>query len=94
MSNIDLDKIENFLAGTFHQDINSIEEALSEYILEYGSKWAIEITNTLEEFLNSNVKNKDKFIEDNTEIYFEGMKIAPTKWLENIIEEMRQKIYN
>ncbi len=79
------DELEIFLGGTFHQDIESPEDALEEYLKE--DKDHIEhIVKIITDFLNSGLseEEKNKFIEVNTEIYFKVMGVKPIIWVENV----------
>lgn len=89
-----IEQLENFLGGTFHQDIDSIEEALNIFINECDKEWLNEIIISGEKFLQSDISddNKDKFIEDNTEIYFESIKMNPREWLVYIIDRLKEKL--
>ena len=54
------EELGDFLAGTFHQDIESPEEALNEFIMEV-TKICIENTkNDILLFLNSNLTDSEK----------------------------------
>lgn len=96
MNNSDMDKIEIFLSGTFHQDINSPEEALEEYINEADKEWIKSIINSAEIFLKTEISDeeKNKFIEANTEIFFPAIYLTPLQWFTSIIKRFKEKILN
>ncbi|MFC7392985.1 contact-dependent growth inhibition system immunity protein [Scopulibacillus cellulosilyticus] len=81
---------ENFLGANFHQDIESPEEALEEYISECNNE-ALQFTlDFLTDFLNDNLSNKEKeeFIEANTEIYFPAIGLTPLEWLKSVVNKI------
>lgn len=93
MNNINMEKIAQFLGGTFHQDIDSIDEALEEVIEEINKEWIIDLINNSELFLNSGMSEdeKNKFIEENCDIYIPN-NLTPSKWFDNIIERLKKEI--
>lgn len=84
----------NFLAGTFHQDIEDPTDALQEYIKEVGSEWLLHISDEIERFLMSEMSEqcKEEFIKENTCIYFPAIGMKPIVWLKNVLEEIRISI--
>ncbi|MGE1043765.1 contact-dependent growth inhibition system immunity protein [Bacillus wiedmannii] len=85
-----------FLAGTFHQDIESLQFAINEFITEVTT---ICLENTIEDitaFLQSglSVHEKEEFIIYNTEIYFPALNLTPIEWLEQIIELLKRALKN
>mgnify|MGYP003105913167 CR=1 FL=1 len=94
MDNSYIEQLENFLGGTFHQDIDSIQEALNKYIDECDKEWLNKIIISGEKFLQSDISddNKDKFIEDSTEIYFESINMNPREWLNCIINTLKKEV--
>ncbi|OOM11717.1 contact-dependent growth inhibition system immunity protein [Clostridium saccharobutylicum] len=96
MNNINIETLENFLGATFHQDINSPEEALNEYIEEEEKKWIIDLINNAELFLNSSMsdESKNNFIEENTEIYFPAINLNPLEWFYNVIKKLKEQVKN
>lgn len=90
-----LEELENFLGGTFHQDINSPEEALNDYINEVGGDWLRKIVQCAEMFMFDNkmsLEEKNKYIISNTDIYFPAMNLTPFQWFQNIINVMKQSL--
>lgn len=88
------EELGDFLAGTFHQDIESPEEALNEFIME-ATKICIENTiNDIFSFLNSNLTDsgKEEFIKYNAEIYFPALYLTPVEWLEQTLETLKEAI--
>ncbi|HFJ9441161.1 MULTISPECIES: contact-dependent growth inhibition system immunity protein [Bacillus] len=93
---IQYEELSDFLAGTFHQDIESLEFAINEFINEVTN---ICLENTIEDitaFLQSglSVHEKEEFIIYNTEIYFPTLNLTPIKWLEQIIELLKRALKN
>lgn len=81
--------LEIFLGGTFHQDIESPQEALEEYLKEYLKEDKEHIkymVGIITDFLNSSLSDEEKnnFIELNTEVYFPTIGIRPISWLEEV----------
>ncbi|WP_440604397.1 contact-dependent growth inhibition system immunity protein [Bacillus sp. GB_SG_008] len=88
------EELGDFLAGTFHQDIESPEEALNEFIIEV-TKICIENTiNDIFSFLNSNLTDseKEEFIKYNADIYFPALNLTPVEWLEQTLETLKEAI--
>lgn len=77
--------LENFLGGTFHQDIESPENAVFEYAKEYKESLD-EIISAIDEFLECSMtlEEKNEFVTQNTEIYFPALGKEPMRWLENV----------
>lgn len=89
-----LDELENFLGGTFHQDIQSPEHALDEFIEEISRAGLLFTVEYCEEFLNSNLTEEEKehIIKCNTEIYFPAIGLPPIEWLKSVIEQLKEAI--
>lgn len=86
------EELENFLGGTFHQDIDSPEEALEEYLNELDKEWIKTIAQNVESFLKSSMsyEEKDKFIRENTEIYFPALGMTPLQWIEHVLKRLNE----
>lgn len=89
-----LEELEDFLGGTFHQDISSPQQALGEFISEVTKECLLSTIKDCEELLNSDVTNQEKedFIQQNTEVYFPEIELTPLQWLCKIIEQMREAV--
>lgn len=94
MNNENIEKLEIFLSGTFHQDISSPEEALEEYINEVDKEWITSIIDSAEIFLKSDISDEEKckFIESNAEIFFPAMCLTPLQWFSSIIGRFKQEV--
>ncbi|MGG2016115.1 contact-dependent growth inhibition system immunity protein [Bacillus sp. S10(2024)] len=91
---IPYEELGNFLAGTFHQDIESPKEALNEFIMEV-TKICIENTkNHILSFLNSNLTDseKEEFIKYNAYIYFPALNLTAIEWLQQTLEILKEAI--
>ncbi|MBD8046705.1 MULTISPECIES: contact-dependent growth inhibition system immunity protein [Clostridium] len=79
------EKLEIFLGGTFHQDIESPENAIKEYS-DLWKESLLDIINAINDFMNSelSIDEKNEFIERNTEIYFPAMQKEPIVWLNEV----------
>ncbi|AEW58663.1 hypothetical protein bcf_27870 (plasmid) [Bacillus cereus F837/76] len=90
------EELSDFLDGTFHQDMGTVEKALNEFI-EEAHKVCIENTvKYIAEFLKSDLSTQEKeaFIEYYTEIYFPSLKLNPIEWLEQTAETLKQALKN
>lgn len=85
-----LEELEDFLGGTFHQDISSPEQALDEFINEV-SRECLSTIKECEMFLNSKLTKQEKedFIQNNTEIYFPAIAATPLQWVSKLVEQMQ-----
>lgn len=79
------DDLENFLGGHFHQDVESQEGALDEFIREHRG-YLSTITSSIDSFFESSMttEEKTKFIVDNVWIYFPAIEKEPLEWLEEV----------
>jgi phage/plasmid-associated DNA primase len=77
--------LEIFLGGTFHQDIESPQKAVSEYAKEYKESLN-EIIKVIDKFFECNMNHEEmnEFLIQNTEIYFSGLGKEPIRWLEGV----------
>ena len=89
-----LDELEDFLGGTFHQDISSPEQALDEFINEVSKECLLSTIKHCEELLNNNLTKQEKedFIQNNTEIYFPAIELTPLQWLCKLVEQMQEAV--
>ncbi|PRS41173.1 hypothetical protein C6Y02_07205 [Bacillus sp. NMCC4] len=89
-----LEELEEFLGGTFQQDIDSPEEALDDFIDEASKECLLSTIKDCEDFLNSTLtlQEKESFIENNAEIYFPAISLNPLQWFNKIIEEMKEAV--
>ncbi|MBD7938613.1 hypothetical protein H9655_16375 [Cytobacillus sp. Sa5YUA1] len=87
-----LEELEDFLGGTFHQDISSPEQALDEFINEVSKEGLLSTIKDCEKFLNSSLtfQEKEHIIQNNAEVYFPAIKLTPLQWLINLVEEMKK----
>lgn len=87
-----LEEFEDFLGGTFHQDISSPEQVLDEFISEVSRACLVSTINDCEEFLNNHLtkEEKEEFIQSNTEVYFPAIEVTPLQWLYTLVEQMRE----
>ncbi|WEZ02107.1 contact-dependent growth inhibition system immunity protein [Bacillus subtilis] len=89
------DPVFRFLGGHFHQDIESPEDALNEYLNEASQKLKERDLIALTEFVNSNYSGADKneFIEEAADgIYFPEDDITPLEWLKIVTEQIRKHL--
>ncbi|MCM3004562.1 contact-dependent growth inhibition system immunity protein [Priestia koreensis] len=89
-----LEELEDFLGGTFHQDISSPQQALDEFINEVTKECLLSTIKDCEEFLNSDVTHQEKedFIQQHAEVYFPEIELNSLQWLYKITEQMREAL--
>ncbi|KXI32980.1 MULTISPECIES: contact-dependent growth inhibition system immunity protein [Bacillus] len=89
-----LEELEDFLGGTFHQDIDSPEEAIDEFIHEASKECLLSTIKDCQDFLNGTltIEEKESFIENNAEIYFPAISLNPIQWFNKIVEEMKEAV--
>lgn len=93
----EIDILEMFLGGTFHQDMGDPDDALWELLYELNTSQLEEIEKHIREFLESELdeSQKEKYITDNVEIYFPALNTTPLEWLKSVlatIESYKQSI--
>ncbi|MGP9038100.1 contact-dependent growth inhibition system immunity protein [Bacillus stercoris] len=89
------DPVFRFLGGHFHQDKESPENALNEYLNEASQKLKERDLIVLTEFLNSDYPEEDKkeFIEEAADgIYFPEDDITPLEWLKQVNEQIKKHL--
>ncbi|ENJ9654214.1 TPA: hypothetical protein PTV44_000010 [Clostridium botulinum] len=79
------EELEIFLGGTFHQDIESPETAVREYSILWKDS-LVDLTGAIDDFMKADLTmdEKNKFIKNNTEIYFPAIQKSPIEWLNEI----------
>ncbi|BAD63601.1 MULTISPECIES: contact-dependent growth inhibition system immunity protein [Shouchella] len=89
-----LEELEDFLGGTFHQDIGSPEQALNEFINEVSKECLLSTIKDCEKFLNSNLtkQEKESFIQNNAEVYFPAIELTPLQWLNKLVQQMKEAV--
>ncbi|NPC94180.1 hypothetical protein HOO54_18610 [Bacillus sp. WMMC1349] len=89
-----LEELEDFLGGTFHQDISSPEQALDEFINEASIECLLSTIKDCEKFLNSNLtkQEKENIIQNNAEVYFPAIELNPLQWLNKLVEKMKEGV--
>ncbi|MDR6999662.1 contact-dependent growth inhibition system immunity protein [Neobacillus niacini] len=84
-----------FLAGTFHQDIESPEEAFHELLSVESKEYLENAIVFLTDFVRSEYSDNDKneYIQYCADgVYFPDLGVEPLEWLNNIIEEIKEVI--
>ena len=87
--------VRDFLGGYFHQDVDDAYEALDEFIEECSREGKKRTLLNMEKFLGTKEMTeleKEKFIEDETEIYYPGYNITPLEWLEYIKNKLEENL--
>ncbi|WP_186579833.1 contact-dependent growth inhibition system immunity protein [Aquibacillus kalidii] len=89
-----LEELEDFLGGTFHQDISSPEQAIDEFINEASIECLLSTIKDCEKFLNSSLtkQEKENIIQNNAEVYFPAIELTPLQWLNNLVENMKEGV--
>ncbi|MDX7994442.1 MULTISPECIES: contact-dependent growth inhibition system immunity protein [Bacillus] len=89
------DTVFRFLGAHFHQDIESPEKSLDEYLNEASQKLKEKDLIALTEFVNKDYSEEDKyeFIEEAADgIYFPEDDITPLEWLKQVIEQIKEHL--
>jgi len=55
-----IEELEDFLAGTFHQDISNPNDALDDYVNSVDVEWLNSMMSIISEFMESNISEKKK----------------------------------
>ncbi|MFB1052080.1 contact-dependent growth inhibition system immunity protein [Paraliobacillus sp. JSM ZJ581] len=89
-----VEELEDFLGGTFHQDISSPEQAIDEFINEASIECLLSTIKDCEKFLNSSLtkQEKENIIQNNAEVYFPAIELTPLQWLNNLVENMKEGV--
>lgn len=84
----EIDLLEIFLRGTFHQDMGDPDDALEELIGSSDVPELEEHAACIREFLESELDEaqKEKYITDNVYIYFPALNTTPLEWLKSVLE--------
>ncbi|OYD06130.1 contact-dependent growth inhibition system immunity protein [Paludifilum halophilum] len=82
-----------FLAGVFHQDFESPEEAL-EMIRECGHIELDDTSKFIRCFLELGISDEDKnkFTEEHSWIYFPALGMTPLEWLKEIVVDLEKSV--
>ncbi|TXL66780.1 hypothetical protein FHP05_05215 [Cerasibacillus terrae] len=91
------DPVFQFLAGTFHQDIESPDDALQELLTEESKEYLEYAIVFLTNFVGSENSDTEKseFIQSAADgVYFPALHIEPIEWLENVIEQIKKVVKN
>lgn len=85
-----MEKLKSFLAVNFHQDFESEEEAIKEILQDYSDKSLNKIFESIDWFLKADVplRDKNKFIENETYVDFEKLGVTPVQWLESLLNKL------
>ncbi|WP_375781764.1 contact-dependent growth inhibition system immunity protein [Parageobacillus toebii] len=89
------DPVFQFLAGTFHQDIDSPEEALQELLTEESKEYLESAIVFLTEFINSEYSDdeKNEYIQHCADgVYFPALGLTPIQWLKSVVEQIREVV--
>lgn len=86
------DPVYQFLGGIFHQDIESPESALEEYLDEVSHKEQEDDVIALIEFINSEHSEEEKndFIEEAADgVDFFSYEVSPLMWLKQVTQKIK-----
>jgi len=84
-----------FLAGTFHQDTESPEDALLNILVEEDKEYLEDAIVFLKEFINSEHSRaeKNEYIEYCADgVYFPDIQLEPIEWLSNVTEQIKRGV--
>ncbi|MED0663214.1 hypothetical protein CW755_02325 [Geobacillus thermodenitrificans] len=89
------DPVFQFLAGIFHQDIDSPEEALQEFVTEENKEYLESAIVFLTEFMNSEHSGheKNEYIQHCADgLYFPALGLTPIQWLKTVVEQLKEAV--
>jgi len=89
------DPVFQFLAGTFHQDADSSEEALQELLTEESKEYLKSAIVFLTEFINSEYSDdeKNEYIQHCADgVYFPDLELTPIQWLKSVVEQLKEAV--
>ncbi|MCM3187504.1 contact-dependent growth inhibition system immunity protein [Bacillus subtilis] len=89
------DSVFGFLGGYFHQDIDSPESALDEYLEEIPREEQETDIAALKDFINSNYSDEEKndFIDEAADgVDIRSYGVSPLVWLEQVIRKIEKNI--
>ncbi|MED4236772.1 contact-dependent growth inhibition system immunity protein [Priestia megaterium] len=89
------DPVFQFLAGTFHQDIASPEEALQEFLKEETKEHLEFAVIFLTAFIRNECSNlkKNKYIQSCADgVYFPALGLEPLHWLYEVVEQIKEAV--
>ncbi|MED0714272.1 contact-dependent growth inhibition system immunity protein [Aeribacillus composti] len=89
------DPVFQFLAGTFHQDADSTEEALQELLTEESKEYLKSAIVFLTEFINSEYSDdeKNEYIQHCADgVYFPDLELTPIQWLKSVVEQLKEAV--
>lgn len=84
--------VSNFLGSYFHQDIESPNRSLEEFIQETDENFRLKIIENLNAFLNGDLKDeyKEDYIVKNTDLYFPIKGLEPIEWLKSVVDRLNK----
>ncbi|WP_338733275.1 contact-dependent growth inhibition system immunity protein [Bacillus sp. SG20033] len=89
------DSVFGFLGGYFHQDIDSPESALDEYLEEIPREEQETDIAALKDFINSDYSDEEKndFIDEAADgVDIRSYGVSPLVWLEQVIRKIEKNI--
>ncbi|MCM3156103.1 contact-dependent growth inhibition system immunity protein [Bacillus subtilis] len=89
------DSVFGFLGGYFHQDIDSPESALDEYLEEIPKEEQETDIAALKDFINSDYSDEEKndFIDEAADgVDVRSYGVSPLVWLEQVIQKIEKNI--
>ncbi|UTL73924.1 contact-dependent growth inhibition system immunity protein [Bacillus halotolerans] len=89
------DPVFRFLGGYFHQDIDSPESSLDEYLKEIPKEEQGNDVVALKEFIKSDYSNEEKndFIDEAADgVDILSYDVSPIIWLEQVIQKIEKNI--
>lgn len=84
-----------FLAGTFHQDIDSPEVALQELLTEESIEYLESAIVFLTDFIRSEYSEvqKNEYIQTCADgVYFPALGLQPLQWLYQVIKQIKEAV--
>ena len=85
----------NFIGGYFNMDTDNIYNSLNKYMTVSNNENKLKVLNSIKEFLDYNEmteEEKNKFIEEETLIYYEYYNLTPIEWVKYIKKRLEEEI--
>ncbi|ADV94752.1 MULTISPECIES: contact-dependent growth inhibition system immunity protein [Bacillus] len=89
------DPVFQFLAGTFHQDIETPDDAIQELLTEESKEYLEDAIVFLTDFIESEHSENEKkdYIQSCADgVYFPAFNLEPIDWLKNVIVQIKKSL--
>ncbi|AFQ59780.1 hypothetical protein BHY07_21205 [Bacillus subtilis subsp. subtilis] len=89
------DPVFQFLAGTFHQDIETPDDAIQELLIEESKEYLEDAIVFLTDFIESEHSDnkKNDYIQSCADgVYLPAFNLEPIDWLKNVIVQIKKSL--